>query len=291
MIYDRPYMRDAQPAPNSVIKILLVSNIAVFAFQVILGSNFPTDFFAASTKEWWMKPWTLVTYSFLHQTGVFPWHILGNLLGIFLIGRMLEQSLTQRQILTLYFGSVLAGSILWLGCNSTTWGTLKGASAGVSGFLIYFCLTRPNQPISLLLFFIIPVTLKPKWIGWTVFLVELYCLFALELGNSTEDSIGHSAHLGGMLGAVLFYRFGMGYKLSFSDFGNLATPFSRQAPQKSRRTRPLQPTGYSVNTHASRDHLQKEVDRILDKINEHGFGSLTTEEKKTLDQAKDVLKR
>jgi hypothetical protein len=60
---------------------------------------------------------------------------------------------------------------------------------------------------------------------------------------------------------------------------------------KNRRARPLQPTGYTVNTHGSKDHLQKEVDRILDKINDHGFGSLTMEEKRTLDQAKDVLKR
>ena len=37
--------------------------------------------------------------------------------------------------------------------------------------------------------------------------------------------------------------------------------------------------------------LQAEVDRILDKINENGFGSLTQDEKNTLDKAKGLLNR
>jgi hypothetical protein len=33
------------------------------------------------------------------------------------------------------------------------------------------------------------------------------------------------------------------------------------------------------------------VDRILDKINSQGFGSLTDEEKQILDHAKDILNK
>ena len=36
--------------------------------------------------------------------------------------------------------------------------------------------------------------------------------------------------------------------------------------------------------------LRAEVDRILDKINEQGFGALTEEEKRTLDRAKEDLR-
>lgn len=289
-IYNRPYMREAQPVSSSIIKILLVANIAVFVFQVILGKNFPTNIFALRSNGWLMKPWTLVTYSFLHSTrDVFPMHLLGNLLGLFFIGRALEQSLTNRQLATLYFGSVLGGAILAIAANFGTNSVVLGASAGVSGLLIYFCITRPNEHVTFLLFFIVPVTLKPKWIGWTVFLISLYmCIFAELPGRSLT---AHSAHLGGMLGAVLFYRFAMGFKFNFSNFGNLASPFGKTSPSPNRRQRPVQPTKYSYTTQASKDHLQKEVDRILDKINEHGFGSLTPQEKRTLDQAKDVLKR
>jgi membrane associated rhomboid family serine protease len=290
MIYDRPYMRDAQPVSSSVIKILLVANVAVFAFQIILGRHFPTDIFALKSESWLLKPWTLVTYSFLHSTReVFPWHLVVNMLGLFFIGRALEQTLTNRQIATLYFGCVIGGAILAVAANFGKDATIIGASAGMLGLLIYFCLTRPNERITFLLFFIIPVTMKPKWLGWIVFLIDFYMFFSGELTGQSDRA--HSAHLGGMLGAVLFYRFAMGNRFSFSNFGNLATPFGKPPSSPNGRRRPVQPTNYTVNTQASRDHLQKEVDRILDKINEHGFGSLTQQEKQTLDQAKDVLKR
>jgi len=289
-IYTRPYMRDAQPVSSSIIKILMVANIAVFVFQVILGKNFPTLIFALKSNGWLMKPWTFVTYSFLHETTrVFPWHLLGNMLMLFFIGRALEQQLNNRQLATLYFGSVLGGAILAIAANFGKESYVLGASAGTFGILIYFCITRPNEHITLLLFFIIPVTVKPKWVAWTAFLLSLYMFLTAELVGKTDTA--HSAHLGGMLGAVLFYRFEMGYKFNLSNFGNLASPFSKPSPSPNRRQRPVQPTSYTYNTQASKDHLQKEVDRILDKINEHGFGSLTPQEKHTLDQAKDVLKR
>jgi hypothetical protein len=50
------------------------------------------------------------------------------------------------------------------------------------------------------------------------------------------------------------------------------------------------PPPYHVNL-TDRDHLRAEVDRILDKINSKGFGALTSEEKKTLDEARDLLSR
>ena len=295
MIYDRPYMREAQPASNSLIKTLLVANIAVFVFQVILGKHFPTGIFALQNDTWWRQPWTILTYSFLHTPVGFPWHILFNMLMLYFFGKALEQSLNTKQLATLYFGSVVAGAILWIATNATQQFPVRliGASAGTVGFLIYFCILRANQPITFLLFFVLPVTLKPKWIAWFTFLFALYFFFTAELpGRATTESVAHSAHLGGMLGAVLFYRFAMGYKFTFSGFGNLATPFGKtNSASAPRKNRPVQPSNYTVNTKASRDHLQKEVDRILDKINEHGFGSLTQQEKRTLDQAKDVLKR
>jgi len=38
-------------------------------------------------------------------------------------------------------------------------------------------------------------------------------------------------------------------------------------------------------------YLRAEVDRILDKINSHGFGAITADEKRLLDEAKDLLSR
>ena len=66
-------------------------------------------------------------------------------------------------------------------------------------------------------------------------------------------------------------------------------------PKWFRRAKKTQPAAYHVNvgtaTPPTRDELRAEVDRILDKINSQGFGALTDEEKRRLDEAKDLLSR
>ena len=129
--------------------------------------------------------------------------------------------------------------------------------------------------------------MKPKWIVWGIFVFEVFGLLFGELqrGTGAEHTIAHSAHLGGMLGAVFFYRVAMGRERSWPTF------FRFEKPSKTMgRKKPMDPIKYSVQF-SNRDKLQREVDRILDKINAKGFGALTPEEKKILDQAKDVLKR
>ena len=283
MIYDRPYMREAQRPGHSLIKILIVANVTVFVLQLLLQGAFPTDLLALSSSGFLFKPWTLVTYSFLHSTGQL-FHIVVYMLMLYFMGKNLEQILNPRQLGTLFLGCILAGCIVWLAVN---WGQagpqLMGASAGVTGFLVYFCLNRPNEPVTFLLFFVIPVTLKPKWIAWGVFAFEMYNFLSHEIPGTTGTA--HSAHLGGMLAAVLFYKFGMGMELRVPEFlrqNRVTRPTSRK--------KTVRPTQYTVN-HGDNDALQREVDRILDKINAKGFGSLTPKEKQTLDQAKDILRR
>jgi membrane associated rhomboid family serine protease len=279
-------MRDAQRPGHNLIKILIVANVTVFVLQLLLQDAFPTDLLALNSSDFIFKPWTLVSYSFLHSTGQLL-HIVVNMLMLYFMGKSLEQILNPRQLGTLFLGCILAGCIVWLAVN---WGTpgpqLMGASAGVTGFLIYFCLNRPNEPVTFLLFFVIPVTLKPKWIAWGVFAFEMYNFLSHEIpGTPSGYAVANSAHLGGMLAAVLFYRFGMGLELRMPGFLR-----QRRIVRQASRKKNVQPTNDTVS-HGDNDTLQREVDRILDKINAKGFGSLSPKEKQTLDQAKDILRR
>ena len=52
----------------------------------------------------------------------------------------------------------------------------------------------------------------------------------------------------------------------------------------------VSPANYKVNL-TTRGDLRAEVDRILDKINSSGFGALTAEEKRVLDEARDLMSR
>ena len=87
-------------------------------------------------------------------------------------------------------------------------GRLFGGSIGsCSRSLSYFCLRKPDQPITFLLFFVLPVTLRPKIILLAVLGYEVYYFISSELIHSQISNVAHSAHLGGMLaGAFCFYK-------------------------------------------------------------------------------------
>ncbi|PXA05489.1 hypothetical protein DDZ13_01060 [Coraliomargarita sinensis] len=307
MLYDRPYMRQApgnepESAKASMVTTLLVITVGVFVLQQILNVFFPglggrgksllSEWFALSGENFrQLKVWTVLSYGFLHSTQTL-FHILGNMLGLFFIGRILEPILGRQQFLLLYLGSTLIGGLTYLAFHIGGYQPVVGASAAVFGILTVFCFLRPEQPITLLLFFILPITVKPKWLFRVSLAVSIACLLFYELPGAEGAMVAHSAHLGGMLSGILYYR--VIYLRGGSPFSrpSAAKP-SVELPEWFKR-RKGQPTvrkiNYTVNRSSSRDELQKEVDRILDKINATGFGSLSDSEKQTLDHAKDILR-
>ena len=290
MLYDRPYMR----APNfggrasSFLKFLLVLLIASFVLQTIVKTVGAIDanvtFFSwtAFTPDGFLsgKLWTLVTYACLHEG---PWHLVLNLLAIFFMGRALEDDLGPKMMTWLTLAGAASGALLWFVFNIDG-GGLVGASAIAMAFVTTFCLRRPEQPITLLLFFVIPCTLKPKWILWSLLGIETYGFLFSELNGSS--GVAHSAHLGGMLAGLFFFGYVRSGGISSGKRPRLQKPSWLKVSKQSGK--PGAPAGYSVNLD-DREMVEQEVDRILDKINEKGFGSLSEDEKRTLDKAKSLL--
>ena len=103
--------------------------------------------------------WTLISYAFLHDS---PLHLIGNLLGLHFIGRNVEILIGSQNFSWLCVLSAIAGGIIWIPFNNQPliidgrmiYPALLGASAIVMACLTYFCLLRPNQEISILLFLI-----------------------------------------------------------------------------------------------------------------------------------------
>ena len=292
MLYDRPYMRAPTfgPRTGSFLKAFLIALIVSFVLQTLVetvgNQKVNEGFFhwTAFTPEGLLtgKIWTLASYAFLHEGA---WHLVLNMLAIFFIGRALEVELGPRMMAWLAAAGAAAGALLWFAFNMTG-GALVGASAVAMAFLTTFCLRRPEQPITLLLFFVLPCTLKPKWIMWGLLGIETYGFLFSELKG--VGGIAHSAHLGGMLAGLFFF----GY-MRQGGFGSVRRP-RLQKPSwlktnKSAR-KASTPTSYSVNLD-DREVVQQEVDRILDKINEKGFASLNEEEKRILDRAKSHLSK
>ena len=230
--------------------------------------------------------WTLAGYVLLHDPNNFL-HLLGNLLGLFFLGRELVPVLGERRFVAVCLASTVMGGLAWLACHWAGGGSLIGASAAVCGLLVVFACLNPERPITILLFWILPVTVKPKYLALGLLAIDLFGLLFLELpGVRQSMDIAHSAHLGGMLAGWLYFRYlhESGWLLSSGGGVKIELPAWLR---KARKTVSASPA-FKLNP-TNRDVLRNEVDRILDKINSEGFGALTPEEKKLLDEAKDTL--
>src|SRR5579859_3897372 len=147
-----------------------------------------------------LTPWQLVTYSFLHG-GLM--HVGFNMFALWMFGAEVERVWGPRRMAMAYFASVVSGAVAQLlvgGLFVATGGPVIGASAGVFGILLAYALIFPNRTIVLL---IPPIPMPAR-----VF-VLLYAMLELVLGvTGTQAGVAHFAHLGGLLGGWLVYKYG-----------------------------------------------------------------------------------
>jgi membrane associated rhomboid family serine protease len=272
---------------KSVVEILIV--VLIFCFLVnsiisvfsssINNSIFENLYFSTKSISNFLF-WTPLTYSFFHDG---PFHLIFNLLGLYFIGRAVEFDIGKTNFIYLLCIGSAIGAFFWLTFNSSGQ-FLLGSSSMVMACLSMYCLKQPDNPITLLLFFVLPCKVKPRWILIGVLSIELYGFLFNEISSSSD--IAHSAHLGGLLaGSLVFYLLRQGKNFPSFVFDVSKSKF----PSKKTWPSTVDNSDFKINL-SSTSELQKEVDRILDKINESGFGSLTSKEKITLDKAKSLLR-
>jgi len=295
MISDRYYMRANDPAKGlAPLLWLLGAIVAGFIAQCTV------DAFAPGTTGRWLalspenilhgRVWTLLTYSLLHDRENLL-HLIANVLGILFVGRLLLPAIGTRRFLWAYFGAVFAGGVLWLAVNFfRAPPPLIGASAGAYGLLALFCCRFAYERMTILLFFVIPITIIPRYFLMVIGGIEaLFFLFAELFPVGAPSGFAHSAHIAGMIAGIIAYR----------AIRNAPEPGEDDEEERPRRTIELPSwmkkkssgstsSSFKVNLTA-REDLKAEVDRILDKINTSGFGSLTAEEKRTLDEARNLM--
>ena len=298
MLSDRFYMRDNyERKTTSALTWIICAIVAGFIFENIALRWFSNPEVGRSVmRSLELSPetiregfiWTLASYSLLHDPNQF-FHILGNLVGIYFLGRALVPFLGQRRFVAVCLASIITGGLAWLACHWITGGNLIGASAAVCGLLVVFACLNPEQPITILLCWILPVTLKPKYLALGLLAFDLFGLLFLEVpGRNGSLDVAHSAHLGGMLAGWIYFRYIHSGDWLRQPAGNGKIELPNWL-RKARKTITPSPA-FKLNL-TSRETLRTEVDRILDKINSTGFASLTSEEKTLLDNAKDMLSR
>jgi membrane associated rhomboid family serine protease len=229
-----------------------------------------------------LKPWTMISYMFLHFD---IWHILFNMLWLYWFGRIFTEFLPSRQLVVIYFLGGIAGGLFYvLAFNIFPVFTemipisfALGASASVMAIVAAIAVYVPNYTIQLFLV----GRLKIIYLAVILFVFDF---FMIPSGNAG----GHIAHIGGgLFGAlyILLYRYSKTTVQPGNppDFiRNLINRF-RHKPTTSYSTggnygRPVSDEDYNLK---KRD-TQKRVDEILEKISKGGYDCLTKDEKEFL---------
>jgi hypothetical protein len=150
-----------------------------------------------------------------------------------------------------------------------------GASAAVIGCVIAFATLFPNREVTLLVFFVLPVTLKAKYIALIAIAFDL-----VPILTHAQSNVAHLAHLGGALLGYIYIK-GLGYGATPRWLSALQTLEARLRA----RTVPPPPK----KKLSREEFIRQEIDPILDKISREGLQSLTKRERQILESAKDIL--
>jgi membrane associated rhomboid family serine protease len=236
-----------------VVRILLFANVGAYFLQMTQPALANALVFYPPAV--FVRPWTVITYMFLHGSFM---HIGFNMLALYFFGPRVEDRLDSRRFTWLYFLSGLSGALLSLIFSRES--PIIGASAGVFGVMLAFAYFWPDTPIHI--WGIIPVPAR--------ILVIITTVFAIWSGfGGARSNIAHFAHLGGYAGAFLYLKW---LDRKRGEFKRRVEAAPREVVERTLKWQAIDRQGvHEVN--------RDEVNRILDKINAQGIGSLTSQER------------
>jgi membrane associated rhomboid family serine protease len=289
-IGDRTYMRDQRPAREPIsVTAWIVGVLVAFFILTLIQESAGADFLGwALLRESAPLVWQWITYALIHNEF---WHLLGNCLILWWTGAIVEREQGPRALLAVLASGTLFGALAWAltGLGGDRSGMLVGISAGVYALMIVALLDKLDHQITLLLFFFLPVTLKVRWLLIAISLFTLLGWAFAELPGrhawpqwhaAWNDSIAHSAHLGGLLLGWIAWRH-LQRTSAGPSYAQIQEPMESDAP------RPSFEETTEVNTPErplTRTQARAELDTLLDKISAGGFGSLTAGEKRRLEE-------
>ena len=249
------YRLKSEPCPQltPVVRILLFANIGIFFLQTT--TDWITGALIFIPRLIVVRPWTIVTYMFLHAGMM---HLAFNMLALFFFGPRVEERLGSRHFVNLYVISGVTGALLSLIMGPSA--AVLGASAAVFGVMLAFAWFWPDAPIHI--WGVLPIKART--------LVIITTLLSLWSGlGGVRSNVAHFAHLGGYVGAFLYLKWLDRKRLQFRKRATAAPPVKEL--KFTRRPEVDLQKVHEVN--------RDEVNRILDKINAHGMSSLTAQER------------
>jgi len=276
----------------NIINKLLYINIGVFLLLTLLSilakwsqldwayanygngaQIFGAYYWLAAETSWvnmLLKPWSIITYAFVHQ-GL--WHLVFNLLVFYYVGNIFAGMLGDKRVVPLYLLGAIAGYFAFAFAynifpylQSPSGSIIMGASASVMAIMVAAATYFPDYKIRLIIFGEVPLKI--------IAIIYIALDIAQLQGNANIG--GHIAHLGGALYGFVYatqLKKGTDIGLKVSTFlQGLIKPKSKlKVSHKQTKKRPPKQEN-------NRD-TQRRTDAILDKISKGGYDNLSKEEK------------
>ena len=230
------------------------------------------------------RPWTLLTYMFLHEQFT---HILWNMIALYVFGRIFIDFYSLRHFVGTYImGGLFGGIAFVLSYNLFPYfapyvgsSYLIGASASVLAIVVASAVRNPDYRINLLLIGSVKLS---------TFAIITVAISVLMLSGNNAG--GNFAHLGGALaGWLVAYMLNKGVDITSvvnKPIDWIATLFKKETYRRKPKPKFKYSAGGSRNAdyeyNARKKASEAEVDRILEKIKKGGYTSLTDDEKKRL---------
>jgi len=235
---------------SGAVKWLIIVNVIVYVFQMSVGENF---FYLFSLVPYLVTRklflWQFVTYMFLHG-GLF--HIAMNLFVLWMFGKPIEAAWGTKEFLKYYIICGIGAGIFIFLTSVNSQIPVVGASGAIYGLLVAFAMLYPDSVIYL--YFLFPIKAKH-------FAILIGVIAFLSGISGTKTNIAHFGHLGGLIVGYLYLKFDF-IKRIFNS-GRLFSSTSKE---------------YKTSV------TEERVNEILDKILLTGVESLTSEEKKLMDE-------
>lgn len=278
-VYDRDYYREEQaPSGFQTNQRMMVTNIvlvtvAIHLLNLFIGrDNWLTlDTLSVNCSKPW-QVWTFVTYGLAHDPKNIG-HIFWNMFGLWIFGRDVETVYGRKEFLRIYLVALVLGSVVWFAreyfqfdpSSGKPTPILLGASGAVTAIVLLFVFHFPKRII--LLMFVLPV---PAWVlGVLMIGGDL-----LQVLSGTINHVACDVHLVGAAFAICYFRFGWNCSRLLPSFGGVGGVASRLKPRP--RLRIHDPEEYG-------QIKDEEADRVLEKVNREGMDSLTSKERRILE--------
>ncbi len=190
------------PGPiSTTLKALIGANVAMFLAQLIFPIVTDTLGLHPAFVVHYGWIWQPATYMFLHG-GIF--HIVFNMLALWMFGAELERIWGTRYFLKFYFVTGIGAGILtvlfsllpFAFARQLQYANVIGASGAIYGLLLAYALYFPDRPIYMYFVFPIPAKIFVAIMGAIAFLSSL----------GETGGVANATHLGGLLVGYLFLK-------------------------------------------------------------------------------------